>query len=568
VTLPARPGVGALLLDESTPVTDEALIGALPDLVAFIRRDGVVLDHLGGRSVPGLGNLSRIDGQHVETIWPAPLASLLVQLTRRALTSRSSSNARFVEQGTEYEARISPHGRDRVLCVIRNLTGEQSAAGSGAGGDRRPPAALGRRGFLGRFKQSVADATLRDRTLAVCVIHLDGLADIARVIDFNISDQLATAMLQRLPDSGADPGADKMRWYVGQLGDGLLAAVVEGSPDREAIGAVLQALCTSLQEPVSVGDATFHLTPHAGVAILGRDALTAQLLLDHARAAALESRRNDRPGIHFYSDTIRLRSLARLDVAHELRRAIADRDVQLRYVGRHDLASGRLTALVAYLYWPHPLRGAVRPAEFVAIAEHTGLATALSRAALARLSDDWPALRTVVAAGVRISFSALRHHLAGGGFPEDVAGLFEPGALTPEDLELRISERTLSGLPAPERTFRQLVDSGVRLVVDEVGRGGTSIASLAQLPLHGLQLDRACVVAADQEPSALRICRAAIGMATGLELIPIATGIDNEQRRACLVGLGCKQGLGDLYAGDFRSDADSPLLEDRRRSVR
>jgi len=560
-----------LLIGKPRLVTDEALISAIPDLVAFIRRDGVILNHLGGRTAGGLGDLSRIDGQHVDAVWPQPVASVLLLLTRRALTSRGGGNARFVEQGSEYEARVSAYGHDRVLCVIRNLTAEQPAANSGAGGDRLPQTGLARRGFLGRLKQSVADATLRDQPLAACVIHLDGLADIARIIDFNISDQLATAVLRRLPGPANDLGAEHMRWYVGQLSDGLLAAVVEGSADREEIRALLQSLCNSLQEPVSVGDATFRLTPHAGVAILGRDALTPKLLLNHARAAAMESRREHSPGIHFYSDTIRLRSLARLDVAHELRQAIGNRDVQLRYVGRHDLASGRLTGVIAYLKWPHPLRGSVRPAEFLPIAEHTGLAMALSRATLARLKDDWLALRGVVGAGVRISFSALRHHLTSDTFLEDVAGVFESRVLTAEQLELRISERTLAGLAAPERTLERLARLGVRLVIDEVGGGISSIASLARLPIHALQLDRGCVVAADEQPAALKICRAAIALARALEMTAIATGIDNEQRRNRLAAVGCEEGLGDLYAHDFGNfGADDERLRlgrpDRRRT--
>ena len=558
--------ISAPLIGKPTLLTDEALISALPDLVAFIRRDGVILSHLGGRAVDGLGDLSRIDGQHVDSVWPPAVASTILLLTRRALASRGGGNARFVEQESEYEARVSAHGHDRVLCVIRNLTAEQPAANGGASGQRRSQASLARRGFLGRLRQSVADATLRDQPLAVCVVHLDGLSDIARIIDFNISDQLATAVLRRLPGAGPDPGAGDMRWYVGQLSDGLMAAVVEGSADREAIRAVLQALCNSLQEPVSVGDATFRLTPHAGVAVLGRDALTPKPLLDHARAAAMEARREHAPGIHFYSDTIRLRSLARLDVARELRQAIGNRDVQLRYVGRHDLASGRLTGLVAYLKWPHPLRGSVRPAEFLPIAEHTGLATALSRATLARLGDDWPALRGVVGAGVRISFSALRHHLTSDTFLEDVAGVFESGMLTAEQLELRVSERTLAGLAAPERTLERLARLGVRLVIDEVGGGISSIASLARLPIHALQLDRGCVVAADEQPAALKICRAAIALARALEVTAIATGIDNEQRRDRLAAMGCEQGLGDLYARDFSnsSAADERLRLQRR----
>jgi hypothetical protein len=73
--------------------------------------------------------------------------------------------------------------------------------------------------------------------LAACVIHLDGLSNVARIIDFNTSDQLATAVPRRLPGPGTDPGLENMHWYVGQLSEGLIAAVVEGSADREAIRA-------------------------------------------------------------------------------------------------------------------------------------------------------------------------------------------------------------------------------------------------------------------------------------------------------------------------------------------
>lgn len=531
-------------------MTVEALISAVPDLVAFIRRDGIILNHLGGRALGALGQAPDIDGQHVEAVWPPQVASLVLQLMRRALRSRSNTTARFVEQGSEYEARVGADGPDRVLCVLRNLTAEDPAARGGRTAEHES-AGLARRGFLSRFKQAVADATLRDSPLAVCVIHLEGLTDIARTIDFNISEQLATTLLRRLPQPGAGSGAGQMGWYLGQLADGVIAAVVTGSTERDAITDVVTALCNSLQQPVSIGDAEFCLTPHAGVAILGADASAANPLLEHARAAALESRRAQGPGIHFYSDTLRLRSLARLDVAHELREAVASREVRLRYVGRHELVSGRLTGVVAYLTWLHPLRGPVRPAEFIPIAEHTGLAPVLSRAVLSQLQDDWELLRGRVGGGVRISFSALRHHLAGDTFAQDIGALFKSGCLTPEQLELRISERTLPRVTGCEKTLGRLARAGVRLVIDEVGAGASSLASLARFPIHALQLDRSCVVAADEHLAALKVCRATIALARALELTPIATGVDDEQRRGQLAALGCEEGLGDLYRDEF-----------------
>src|ERR1700722_17016046 len=108
-----------------------------------------------------------------------------------------------------------------------------------------------------------------------------------------------------------------------------------------------------------------------------------------ACTGALEAFRADSRCVYFFSDTLKLRSLARLDVHQELREAIENRDIRLRYVGRHDLLSGELVAVVGYLSWRHPLRGEVRPTEFLNIAEATGLSDLLAASMLQCLREDF-----------------------------------------------------------------------------------------------------------------------------------------------------------------------------------
>ncbi len=152
-----------------------------------------------------------------------------------------------------------------------------------------------------------------------------------------------TTALSRLP-LGSGPESSP-EWYVGQLGENLLALVVH-SADRDTIEACVASVSASLREPIVVGDAEFHLTPYAGVGILGVDASNPRVLLDHARAAAAEARRAASNNVFFFSDTLQLKSLARIDIARELRDAIASRAIRLRYTGRHDLRSGRRVAWV------------------------------------------------------------------------------------------------------------------------------------------------------------------------------------------------------------------------------
>jgi EAL domain-containing protein (putative c-di-GMP-specific phosphodiesterase class I) len=294
------------------------------------------------------------------------------------------------------------------------------------------------------------------------------------------------------------------------------------------------------------------------VAILGLDSSSPRTLLDQARAAATEGRRSGSTRPRFFSDTLQVRSLARLDIARELRDAIANGDIGLRYTGRHDLQSGRLVTWAGYLRWQHPLRGEIRPVEFLKVAEATGLATRLSRAALLSLRADFAAHASGWDEDVRVSFGPLRHHVLHKEFVDDILAFLATAAIPPRRLELRIAEKTFIARPATD--FDELARLGVQLVIDEVGRGMASLDWLARARIWGLQLDRAWVTTFRSDPAALKVCSAGIAVATALQLTPIATGVDNEPLRAALLALGCRQGTGDLYQLAFPQGAAGPKI--------
>jgi EAL domain-containing protein (putative c-di-GMP-specific phosphodiesterase class I)/GGDEF domain-containing protein len=517
----------------------EALLEALPDLVILLRRDGLVLAHAGGRTLEEL-RPAELASARLEDVWPTALAELVKQLARKTIAARAGTTAQLHEGGRLYDLRVSPRGPDRVLCVVRAPLAQGDPLEAT---DEQLRPHLDRRGFLRRLKESMALAALREQPTAVAVIHVDGITDIAQIIAGRVAEQVLSAALMRLPQPPS-PEGETPSWYLGQLSDCVLALVLS-SADRSAIEERISRVCASLRAPVCVGSAEFHLTPYAGVAILGQDASSPKMLLEHAQGAAGEARRSGRTGTCFFTDTLRLHGLARLDIARELSQAIANRDIRLRYVSRHDLASGRRVAWVGYLRWLHPLRGEIRPAEFLRVAETTGLATALSRAVLACVREDFETLRVRADPDLRISFGALRHHILHEDFAGDIANLLKDGGLPPEQIELRISEKSFI-TRAPEH-LQPLARLGVRLVVDEVGRGMGSLDWLARAPLWGLQLDRAWVTALQSDDVAQRVCRAGIGMALALGLVPLATGVDDRAQRDALVALGCRHGLGDFY---------------------
>jgi len=523
----------------------DSLIRALPDLVIGVRRDGVILAVNAGHGVGELKPSGDSIGKHLAEIWPESVADLVKQLTRKAISTRDTAEARFKDRGNDYEARATAQGPDRAICVIRPVVQDTVNDTVDATAEQLAPQ-IDRRGFLKRFKESTAMAALREKPLAVAIIHIEGLADIAQAIAPKLSEQIMTSAVLRLSSAsqGVHPAEGEPTWYLGQLSDSLLALVLD-SADRANIETCVEHICASLREPVHLAGDIYQLTPSAGVALLGQDASSAKALLDHARAAVNEARRGSGGRICFFTDTLRLKSLARMDISRELHNAITNGEIQLRYVGRHDLATGRLVAWIGYLRWQHPLRGEIRPLDFLRVAETTGLGTTLSRAAMQWLQDDFLALSRRSPPDVRISFGALRHHLSHEEFVEDFNRLLHAGVIPPQRLELRISERNVGVRPPSD--LNTLAAAGVQLIVDEVGRGTLSPEWLARAPIQAFQLDRAGVIAALQDTIALKVCRASIAVAKALDLTPIATGIDAAEQRNLLTALGCLQGSGDLY---------------------
>jgi predicted signal transduction protein with EAL and GGDEF domain len=505
---------------------------AYPDLVIELKRDGTILTHFGGADLKALRLPPEATGQALSAVYPPAVATTLKQLARRCIVSRDACQSHFVHLNSRYEARLSARSSDRALCIIRALSPTSESAG-----------AFNRREFRQRLVDSIATASLSGRPLALALIHVEGLEEIRQLMDASVSEQvIATALRSLAEDSGTSA---PVPWFVGLYADSEVAVVVN-SDERDAVESRVSTVCDRLRMPAIIGDASFHLRPCAGVAILGQDATTEQSLIDNARIAAIESRRSQACAVSFFSDTMQLRALTRLDVALELRQAIANGEIGLRYRRRHDLASGRLVALVGYVQWDHPMRGALPPTEFLPIAAATGLSTALSRSILTRLQEDFQRLRVRMDAGVRLSYGALRHHVLDAAFFSDVDAMVNAQGLPAESLEIRISER--SYVAKENRVWRHFTDRGVQVVVDEVGRKLSSIDRLARAPISALQLDRQCAADMATDPAAEAVGRAVLAVAQALRLTPITPGVDNEQQRRRLLALGWTQGSGDLFA--------------------
>jgi hypothetical protein len=219
------------------------LIDALPDLVMLVRRDGVILSQVGGCAVAAIKPPADAVGKRLKAVWPELPAGIIVQLARRAIAQRATLEISFKHAALGYEARLSAQGPDRAICVIRAALPDGAPEDLLNSGETRPQ--LDRRGFLHRFQQTLSLAAISEKPAAVAVIHVDGVADIARVVDAKVSEQVLSAAILRLPAestrASAQGEAQGFSWYLGQLNETLLALVIE-TTDRDAIETCVERL--------------------------------------------------------------------------------------------------------------------------------------------------------------------------------------------------------------------------------------------------------------------------------------------------------------------------------------
>ena len=519
----------------------QQLTDDLPELVLAVRRDGILLAHFGGRQAAWLVPPADAQGRQLDSIWPPAVANSLKQLCRKAIASRIRVVTTFKMEGVEYEAHATAAAPDRATCIIRSVDAPDETNASHGSQHGGSVIFLDRRRFVPQLHDAIVSAALREAPAAMIVIELAGLSEIAD-IDQTLAERVVHNALTRLRN--ASFSVQTACTDIGPISEFHLGLVVE-SDDRRLIEGLLTEVRQNLQQPVRVKQDTWQISCYAGVALLGRDSNAPKELCDQARIAAGEAHRSGALRPQFFSDTMKLKAVARVDVARELVESVRLREIGMRYLGRYELSSGRLDAVVGYVTWHHPLRGEVAPKEFLNVAEASGTAVGVSREMLRLLHSDLLRSVSQMDGTTCFSFGPLRHHLLHDDFIRDIEEFLGRSRLPPQRLEIRVAERSFVAMPPG--VFAELRRVGVRAVVDEVGRSSGSLAKMAASPLWGIQLDRALVKELQSNSVALRLCRAAIGAAEALGLSSIATGVDCELTRDILLASGCRYGCGDLF---------------------
>lgn len=377
-----------------------------------------------------------------------------------------------------------------------------------------------------------------DGNVAVVVCDLDGFKTLNDSLGHQAGDQLLRAVGTRLCSTAGDR-------LVARLAGDEFAVVVERG-GIEAASRLARMLLVDFRAPLdvegnhltvslSIGVAAEDQTPFADSTSLVRDA---GLALDRAKQGG-------RGRSEVFDPSLRLRAQLRLANETDLRAALSDGSLGVAYQPIVSLATGTILGVEALARWTHPTRGPISPAEFIPLAEETGLIHELGHRVLEIACRQARAWQQLGGPGLQISVNLSAVQLAGDRCAESVAAVLQASGVDPATVTLEITESAvMDDVPEVLRSVQALAALGVRLAVDDLGRGWSSLAYLTRYPLSELKIDRSFVQGVARRPADRAVIRSLVGLAHDLGLTVVAEGIEDGDQLAELSRLGCDAGQG------------------------
>ncbi len=406
-----------------------------------------------------------------------------------------------------------------------------------------------------RLKQILAQAQ-RDGTHVACVfLDFDHFKRINDTLGHDAGDQLLQAIGQRLT------GAVRESDTVARLGgDEFVVILPQLDPKQGSfeVMAVLTRVREAFHAPFRLADQTPTLTCSLGVALYPEDAKDGVGLIKQADTAMYAAKDAGRNAYRFFTADMNARVQLRLQLETDMRRGMMDDEFFLVYQPQIEMQTGRACGVEALLRWRDPERGVIFPAEFIPVAEESGMIQALGARVLrdaCRQVVQWHRLNMPLRLSVNLSVQQLQHE----NWLSVVEDALSSSGLAPAHLDLEITESVI--ITHPEKavaTLMKLKQMGVSITIDDFGTGYSSLSYLARLPIQAVKIDQRFVHGLEKNQNDDAITQAIIALSHSLGLRCIAEGVETPAQFNFLKAIGCDEAQGFLIA--------HPLTESELRS--
>ncbi len=406
-----------------------------------------------------------------------------------------------------------------------------------------------------RLGRETRQAVRHERMLAVLMLDLDHFKGVNDSFGHTSGDQLLVEVAQRLSKNVRQVD------LLARLGGDEFAVVQTDLKSADSAAELAARLISSVAPPFELAGQKVYTSVSVGIAISPPAEPDAEELLKQADLALYRAKEDGRNGYRFFVEEMNTEIQRRMALGQELHAALENDELFLEYQPQVDLRDRRLVGVEALLRWRHPERGILGPLEFVSIAESNGLIVPIGEWVLrtaCRLAKSWQrsGLATVPMA-VNLSAAQLRSR----GFAELVSEILRETELDPRFLEVELTETALmEATPRIEETIRALSELGVRISLDDFGKGYSSLEYLRRFPLNKLKIDRNFVRDIQTSRRDATILKSVVSLATQLGLDVIAEGVGPSGLLDLLLEQGCGEAQGFYFSRPLSAEDIASLL--------
>ena len=392
-----------------------------------------------------------------------------------------------------------------------------------------PLCGLPNRIFFGeRLEAMIEKVRQGGATAAVFYIDLDHFKDVNDTLGHPVGDELIRGVTQRL--SRTLRGDD----LVARLGGDEFAVITSGGFDHGTLQAIATRMIATICSPYTIANQTIVVGASIGIAVINEHVDAGADVMRHADLALYRAKNEGRNRACIYDSAMDADLLKRKHVENDLRSAIENDGLHLAYQPIVNNSGEVVVGVEALCRWTHAERGEISPAEFIPIAEHSGLIIELGEQVLRRACLDgkaWPGLT------VSVNVSPLQFRRAD--FVDVVERILAETDFDPARLELEVTESTLLGnVDTAELAMFRLKALGVRLALDDFGTGYSSLLYLRRFPFDKLKIDSSFVRSIERAADAAAIVHAVVSLGRGLGMKVTAEGVETADQQLFLRAAG------------------------------
>lgn len=409
--------------------------------------------------------------------------------------------------------------------------------------------------FNALLREAIDSAQRRDHRFALLFIDLDRFKVINDSLGHEAGDLLLLEVANRLR------GALRASDVVARLGGDEFVVILDQCGEIEDVQRIATDLLAALAQPMQLAGHECHTTASIGVAMYPANGSDAQTLTKNADMAMYLAKEDGKNGYRFFSNEVKTQSIERLSLESALRRALEREQFSLNYQPKVDMATGQITGVEALLRWTHPELGSVSPAQFIPLAEETGLIVPIGRWVLNEACTQamtWQR-RGLLPLSMAVNLSPRQfadEHLL-----QDVDEALAASGMSPVLLQLEVTESMMMrNVGRALKVLDSIQSRGIRLAIDDFGTGYSSMSLMKHFPIDTIKIDRSFVRDLPQDSEDQAIAQAIISMGKALGMTVVAEGVENAEQEAFLRTHGCDEMQGFLISKPLPAREMAELL--------